>query len=666
MTQAQRFRTRLSLHWILLGSVLLVATALRLYKIDAQSLWYDEGNSARIAERTLALIIAGAAGDIHPPLYYIVLKYWRAVFGASEAGLRSLSAACGVLTVGLAYLAGRDLFNRRVGLGAAFLLAVAPFAVYYGQEARMYAPLALCAAASTWALIRLALDRAQLESGLWQWSMALVYIAATAAGLWTQFAYPFVMLAQGLAMLLLTLSRARISPRVFVVKTLAVYALTSLVAMALFAPWVPIAIRQITGWGVAPQHFVLSDALLDALRTLVVGRTLPLDQAAVPLILVGALLSVGLAFDRARFGQADESRRAGEVPFVRPLAVVILAFLPLGLLFVFGLYRDAYLKVLLVCVLPICLLTARGMEIIGDWAGTRFRRSPVDIRAGVLSALALGLSATWVPSLNNLYNNPSYARDDYRAIQRLIASDARPDDAIIFVAPNQWEVFTYYQKDDHNLFPLGYKPQDYAQAVKPLETIAASHTRLFVLYFAERDADPDGWYEQWLNSNTNKAHEQWIGNIRLAVYASGVRNPVPWIDHDSQITFGPSIHLDNLMTNLSHVHVGDVLPINLIWHSDVTLQRRYKVFIHVGPDDGPPVAQNDGEPVGGIRPTPTWNINETLTDRRGVWIRGGKAGDALGVYVGIYDAETAQRLPIFRRGQAIGDRLKIGVATLLP
>ena len=124
--------------WVLLG-ILVLAALLRFYKIDAQSLWYDEGNSARIAERSLQLIVEGAAGAIHPPLYYIVLKYWRALFGEGEAALRSFSALCGVLTVWFAYLIGRDLFRRRVGLIAAFLLAVAPFAVYYGQEARMYA-----------------------------------------------------------------------------------------------------------------------------------------------------------------------------------------------------------------------------------------------------------------------------------------------------------------------------------------------------------------------------------------------------------------------------------------------------------------------------------------------------------------------------------------------
>ena len=66
---------------LILVAILLLATALRFYRIDAQSFWNDEGNSARIAERSVDLIIAGAAGDIHPPLYYLALQAWRSVFG---------------------------------------------------------------------------------------------------------------------------------------------------------------------------------------------------------------------------------------------------------------------------------------------------------------------------------------------------------------------------------------------------------------------------------------------------------------------------------------------------------------------------------------------------------------------------------------------------------
>ncbi|HEY3342038.1 MAG TPA: glycosyltransferase family 39 protein, partial [Anaerolineae bacterium] len=234
--------------------VVIIGVALRVYRLDAQSFWYDEGNSARIAERSLQLIIAGAAGDIHPPLYYIVLHYWRAAFGDTEFMLRMLSVLCGVGLVIFTYLLARRLFSSRVGLIASALVAFSPFAVYYSQEARMYAMLAFEAVVSTWALTRILDSRLTIDDSTpAAWRLAtinressiLVYVLSTAAGLYTQYAYPFVMLGQGAAVLL-WLAGAE-GKRL---RALAIYAAVNVAAIALFAPWLPIAVRQVTSWSV--------------------------------------------------------------------------------------------------------------------------------------------------------------------------------------------------------------------------------------------------------------------------------------------------------------------------------------------------------------------------------------------------------------------------------
>ena len=88
-------------------------------------------------------IAQDAAHDIHPPLYYWLLRLWTTVFGLSEFALRSLSAVLGTLLVLVIYGLGTRLFNRTTGLAAAFIAAIAPFQVYYSQEARMYILVAL-------------------------------------------------------------------------------------------------------------------------------------------------------------------------------------------------------------------------------------------------------------------------------------------------------------------------------------------------------------------------------------------------------------------------------------------------------------------------------------------------------------------------------------------
>src|SRR3972149_4343478 len=138
---------------LILIAVLLLATALRFYRVDAQSFWNDEGNSARIAERSINLILEGAAGDIHPPLYYLTLHVWRGIFGSGEAALRGLSAIFGLITVAFTYLLGRRVFDSRVGLIGAFLAAVNPFQIYYSQEARMYVMLTAIGVVTTYILV---------------------------------------------------------------------------------------------------------------------------------------------------------------------------------------------------------------------------------------------------------------------------------------------------------------------------------------------------------------------------------------------------------------------------------------------------------------------------------------------------------------------------------
>src|SRR6266853_5835999 len=94
-----------------LVAVAALAAALRWFRIDAQSLWYDEGISAHQLTRTFPEIVRAAALDTHPPLYYWTLKAWGETVGSSALGLRSLSALGGLIAVVAAFLIGRRLFG---------------------------------------------------------------------------------------------------------------------------------------------------------------------------------------------------------------------------------------------------------------------------------------------------------------------------------------------------------------------------------------------------------------------------------------------------------------------------------------------------------------------------------------------------------------------------
>jgi hypothetical protein len=72
-----------------------------------------------------------------------------------------------------------------------------------------------------------------------------------------------------------------------------------------------------------------------------------------------------------------------------------------------------------------------------------------------------------------------------------------------------------------------------------------------------------------------------------------------------------------------------------------------KAFIHLLNPEGEIVAQHDGEPVSGRRPTRTWREGEVIIDtHRLVWYVQDYTGPAA-VAVGLYDAVTLERLPAF-------------------
>jgi mannosyltransferase len=265
--------------------------------------------------------------------------------------------------------------------------------------------------------------------------------------------------------------------------------------------------------------------------------------------------------------------------------------------------------------------------------------------------------ALW-PALDNLYHNPTYARDDYRGIARMIEADAQYGDAVLLNAPNQWEVFTYYHRGGAPSIPLLYKPQGESAVNAQLTDIAAQYRRLFVLYYAERESDPNALYERWLARNAYKSDEQWVGNIRMAVY--GTR--APSMTQAYQASFGTLITLTSAVVSTQQVQVGDVLTLRLTLHADHPMTQRYKMFVHLGAAESAPVAQNDAESVAGFRPTTTWNAGETITDQRGVWIKPGTPVGVYGLYVGLYDSANGQRL-LLADGT---DRLRLGEVSVVP
>jgi mannosyltransferase len=106
--------------------------------VQRSPLWLDEALSVNIARLPVSDLLDALRHDGHPPLYYLLLHFWMEVFGESDVAVRALSGIVSVATLPLAWVAGRRLAGTTAARWAVVALALSPFAVRYGTEARMY------------------------------------------------------------------------------------------------------------------------------------------------------------------------------------------------------------------------------------------------------------------------------------------------------------------------------------------------------------------------------------------------------------------------------------------------------------------------------------------------------------------------------------------------
>jgi mannosyltransferase len=142
-------RSRSRAFWIVVGLTALAAL-LRFATLGVQSYHHDEiVTASRVLRDGFGHAMDAVwFSESTPPVYYALAWVWAQLVGTGEFGLRTVSAVAGVATVPVAYLIGVELRGRRAGLWAAALVAVNPMMLWYSQEARAYALVALFGALS--------------------------------------------------------------------------------------------------------------------------------------------------------------------------------------------------------------------------------------------------------------------------------------------------------------------------------------------------------------------------------------------------------------------------------------------------------------------------------------------------------------------------------------
>jgi 4-amino-4-deoxy-L-arabinose transferase-like glycosyltransferase len=410
----------------LLLLALVVAFGLRLYRLGAESLWYDESVSVFLARQSIPGLVAHTAGDIHPPGYYALLHLWQLITRPQLGhGLEFLfawpSLWFGVVIVALLYAIARRLFGVPVALVAAWLAAVNPFQIWYSQEVRMYTLGAALGLLCLWALLQVAQERRRI---IW----LAVYVVAAALGLYSLYYFAFLLVGLNLIALPLLAAGGKSESRV---RRLGAWLLAQVGVLVLYAPWLPVLWRQATEppvppWRVPwtnPQAVLASVA--ETLGALLVGESPP-GGVYWPWALLSAAILVLFLVGAGR-GSTTPSRKLGaswkvEIsPRAHTSIVVAYVFAPITLLYLITLFVTPIYHVRYVFLYagPFLIAAAGAVLVVG-----RARRTlGAALMVVLLVVSGLGLVEYWT--------NPRYRADDHRQAIAALAQAWRPGDAIL-------------------------------------------------------------------------------------------------------------------------------------------------------------------------------------------------------------------------------------------
>ncbi len=384
--------------------------ALRLHRLGAESLWYDETVSAYLADLPIGAMIAHTSRDIHPPGYYLLLHLWAALAGKGEFALAFLSLAAGVLLVALIHRLTRRLAGLRTANLAAGIGAFSTYSIWYSQEVRMYTIAALLMLALF--AVTLLLREGPARVGGW-WA---VWAALSALSLYTIYYSLFLLPLLSLSWLLAAL-RESAGRR----QALNTWLAGQVGSVLLYLPWLPIAIRQALDPPVPPWRSAMPwfESLTQGGTALAFGESAPAGWWPVALALI---LCACLPLLRSG---ARHATRWAVAAFLAPWALMLLASL------LQPLFHPRYL-------FPFAAFFSVSLAL----GLARLASTPVG-RWIALALAALYLSGNlW--SAQRMWTLPEYRADDLRGAVTRLADRWLPGDVVLFQAGYTYTALEHY------------------------------------------------------------------------------------------------------------------------------------------------------------------------------------------------------------------------------
>lgn len=580
---------RLALFLILWG-----ALALHLYRLDAQSLWYDEAVSAQVAALPVPDLVRWTADDIQPPLYYLLLHGWQFLAGRSEWALRFPSAWWGTLVVALGYLLGNRLFRSTwAGLLTASLLTFSPWLVYYSQEARMYTQLVALGMGLVYSVARGA--RHPEHSEPWLLGVAVLLILAL---LYTHYFGLFLVIALALWHLGTGWRRRQLR------RVLRHWAATGGLTAIGYAPWVPFLWQR---FRVDTSYWTGTLKLEEAFRHWVIHLTLgapetTLERDAVRLIPLFA--GVTAAAVLVLLWRAH----------TRPSLTLLLVWLLLPTLFILALaYRNPKFNPrYLIITYPAWTLTLAGaLAFPSPLSHNRHLAEP---RRFLLLAPFPLLLLLFLRADYRWFTDPAFTKPDFRGAITYVRQQRQPGEPVFLVSGHMSPVFDYYAPDLPRLRLPDIDVLDVEQVLgfdvaSVLNQAIVGTPGAWLLLWQDDVVDPMGVVPYLLQRAGDEAPVPdafWHVRLRHFLFPPHARVPVrPPVERPLNINLGNRITLLGISQDQPNA-------VSLFFRAQQPLREDYRVHLELWDAQGNFWGQADARPTGYNFPAFRWPPGRTV------------------------------------------------------
>jgi 4-amino-4-deoxy-L-arabinose transferase-like glycosyltransferase len=641
----------------LLILILLCSFALRLYRLDSQDIWWDEGRNIDVAERSLAVIATAKEMDIHPPLYFYTLHLWMLGTGRSEFAVRFLSVFFSLLTISLFYRFGAaisQISNPKSqipnGLLAATVATFAPFYVSEAQETRMYTMAIFLTTASAYFLYR-----AWREGG---WLLWTGYVLTSALSIYTHYSAGFILIAENAFLGLMVLVTVWRQGKWL--KILRGWVLSQLGIALLCVPQMRITLRQYVAYENPTMGIPdLLSFLLQVWQGFSLGPAVELIQATPFLAGIALILVLGLVIGLASI----TTRRLRPERFNSIPLIWLCLWLALPILLYFYILRDRpffHPRYIMLATPPYYLLLAYAI-------GQIWKRVPM---VGLLSIIFL--LAAFVPAIQADYFDPAGFGDDTRGLAHFIESQARESDIVLIDVPYPFDYYYHGQAPAHYLFV------DIHTVAQRLTTLCQGQERVFWIRWHKSNTDPRGsvlflldkygqrlgqasfrgyevfWYQLpphgtfSLTSKVNPIDVDFADQISLVGYAYGGR--------------GAGATSSEAEVEAGVVPAGKKMWAVLQWQLQQEMDRNYKVALFLKDNRDHLIGQDDRQLINDRHLyTSSWWLDEVVTNVYDPLVPDGTPPGQYTVEVAVYEPESLARLDVLdANGTPQGTTIQLG------